>query len=143
MAFDSNPQAVYHGIGYAELREVASLTVPLGTSRNVRAPTVGKYVVPEGDRLLAIEIDHPNASVDGLQFVRSSLIPEMSPFAAPSATNSVRVTFAAPVIDTTTLGDSVNQITLNLARDDDRELGVGASARIAGGSVTVRVYEVK
>ena len=128
MAFDSNPQAVFHGLGFAQTRSVATLVTDQSSTNTLRAPTVsGSYTIPDDDRVLMIRVEHAGAN-NAYVMVVASDIPSINAAAAPTAANSIAVgSVGTPAVRIANLNGS---------------LAIGSSADISG-NVTVQIREIR
>ena len=141
MSFDSNPSAVYHGVGYGELRHVATATFDMSSANDdtyyvsdTGAITVGDFT--ERVLLVKVKSDHADAKTgDVLNPVSFDDIAEQAVTAgsdAPTASNGLIIPLDGQQI--------------YLSRGSGGHLVLGGSDvsdSFGTGTVTVGVYEMR
>ena len=136
MAFDSNPQAVFHGLGFAEPEEIGRATFEFASPYTVNQfadAGTGEVLLSdlEGNGLIMARVNGGTPSGMGL------FIPEMIPVTAGSEPDSTDA-----VASTNSIALYHGAVTVHLGVDEDGKV-LAASSSQALASTTIIFYKIK
>ncbi len=143
MAFDSNPQAVYHGVGFGSLVRIGNPTFNLSGTNLVAATSNAFHIADNtqpGQLLLVKTSGGNNGDANNMiSMLNVDDIPEAAETAGQAPTDANSASWPG-------YGGAAGRtvVTLSAARDSDGNLMLASSANssLGGTGLTLNIYKV-